>query len=331
MTLKEPPRGGQGSSPGHRPWRGLIVAALLLTFLLVVLGGVVRITGSGMGCGDDWPLCNGQLIPAFEFPTLLEWGHRLVAAGVSVLVLGVAAVAWKPGRGDEWRFRRHIGAAALLLVAVQVLLGAVTVWLELPPGSVILHLGTAMLLLAVLTVGTVREYRGSSRIRSLADGASRTSALVAAGAFVVVLAGALVANLDAAAACRGFPLCSGQWWPGGGTAAQIHWGHRLLAYAFTLSVLFLPGYLGARRPGDRAVPGLAFGTVGLVLSQAAVGVAMVTGPLTLGVRALHLALGTAVFGLTVALAWIVWRPAGSEARAAPVRESRAGAAASVEN
>lgn len=74
----------------------------MATYLLIVLGGVVRITGSGMGCGDDWPLCNGRLIPPMDLPTLIEYGHRLAAAGVGLLVAALAAWAW-------WASRRSPG------------------------------------------------------------------------------------------------------------------------------------------------------------------------------------------------------------------------------
>ena len=69
--------------------------AAAATYLLIVLGAVVRITGSGMGCGDHWPLCNGHLFPPLDdLGTLIEWNHRLVAALVSILVAGLAGYTW---------------------------------------------------------------------------------------------------------------------------------------------------------------------------------------------------------------------------------------------
>ena len=70
-------------------WTGAVLA-----FGLIVLGGVVRITGSGMGCGDHWPRCNGEWFPPLDLPTMIEIGHRWAAALVSMLVLAMAAVAW---------------------------------------------------------------------------------------------------------------------------------------------------------------------------------------------------------------------------------------------
>src|SRR5881394_3075294 len=70
--------------------------AATCTYLLIILGAIVRITGSGMGCGEHWPLCNGRLLPPLDLPTLIEYGHRLAAAAVSVLVGALAAYAWWP-------------------------------------------------------------------------------------------------------------------------------------------------------------------------------------------------------------------------------------------
>lgn len=273
----------------------------MATYLLVVLGGVVRITGSGMGCGDDWPLCNGQLVPTMSLATFIEWSHRLVAAGISLLVGTVAAWAWWPGRGGDWSAYRRISGAAAALLIVQVLLGAVTVRLELPPASVMLHLGTALLLLATLLVGWARA--ASARREARRDGAALWTWAGAAFAFAVVLAGGFVANLDAAAACAGFPLCGGQWWPAGGWRSHVHWAHRVLAYLLTLGVPALALYVRSRRPGDPVPWRLTAAATVAVVAQVAVGAVMVTGSFTTGTRALHVTLGTAVFGLLVVAAW----------------------------
>src|SRR5690242_16354298 len=126
-----------------------------LALALIVLGGVVRITGSGMGCGNHWPLCDGKWFPPLDLPTLIEIGHRWVAALVSLVVLGVVSVAWARHR-EEPTLRKPATLAGILLV-VQVLLGAVTVKLELPAWVVIVHFANAMVLLGVLLVTALRS------------------------------------------------------------------------------------------------------------------------------------------------------------------------------
>ena len=293
-------------APSRRRWGRLALATAVTAWLLIVLGGWVRITGSGMGCGPDWPLCNGELIPLMDLPTFIEWSHRMVAAVLSVMVVGTAVAAWWPGRGRGWSRARTLSAAAAAVLAVQVMLGAVTVWLELPPASVVLHLGTAMVLLGLLLAAGTLAVAGRRTL--LPDGAARTGWLGAGAGFAVVLLGALVANLEAAPACQGFPLCNGSVLPAGGWRIQLHWLHRLSAYALVGWCLWLPRYVRRRRPGDPAASRAALAAAGIALVQLAVGAAMVLGGLPGELRALHLALGAALFGLLAVTAVLVARP-----------------------
>src|SRR5712691_5977841 len=93
-------------------------------YLLIVLGAVVRITGSGMGCGDHWPLCNGHLFPPLDdIGTVIEWSHRLVAALVSVLVAGIATYTWwlrERARSTEQYAPGRVAYVALGLLVLQV-------------------------------------------------------------------------------------------------------------------------------------------------------------------------------------------------------------------
>src|SRR5690349_9868903 len=138
-----------------KAYRRVAWAAAAACYALIVLGGVVRITGSGLGCGNHWPLCNGRLLPPLDLPTIIEYGHRLVAAAVTVLVVALAVTsAWERreagnGKRETWVLGRAPYLALGLLV-VQVTLGAITVKLDLPPWTIILHFGTAMLLFAAL-------------------------------------------------------------------------------------------------------------------------------------------------------------------------------------
>src|SRR3954465_10476656 len=233
-----------------RRFTALAWSAAVCTYLLIILGGIVRITGSGLGCGDHWPLCNGHFFPPLnDIGTVIEWSHRLMAALVSVFVVVVAAVGWLEGRS-------RIGFVALGLLIVQVLLGAITVKLKLPAWTVILHLGTAMLLLATVLVIA----RGGARLTR-----SRYNTLLVLS-FATVLFGALTANLGAAAACHGFPLCNGQVWITAGPLALIQWVHRLLAYSFAIIAA-----LWAIRTRRRA----AFIVMGLVLVQISIGAGVV--------------------------------------------------------
>lgn len=279
-----------------RRYAYLAWTAAISTYLLIVLGGIVRITGSGMGCGDHWPLCNGRLFPPLDdLGTLIEWSHRLLATVVSVLIAGLAGYSWWLRRLDRLDRLDRPGRAAfvaLALLVVQVGLGAVTVKLELPPWTVILHLGTAMLVLAALLVAT-RPTPGNgpeTGSRALRAPGWRPGLVILGLTFATVLLGALTANLGAAAACGGFPLCNGQVIPTGGALAQIHWTHRLLAYALTAVVAWWAWRVPGRAP--RVV-------LSLVVVQVAVGAWAVLSGLPGGLQALHLAVGTAVWAAVV--------------------------------
>src|SRR3981081_4106738 len=123
-----------------KAFRALSVATAVVTYALVVLGGVVRVSGSGLGC-PDWPLCHGRLLPPLGLHAIIEYSHRTAASLPSVLIVLTAVVAWL-----AWRKRRDLvipSTVAVALLVVQVVLGAITVRLELPPMIVLAHLPPA--------------------------------------------------------------------------------------------------------------------------------------------------------------------------------------------
>ena len=280
-------------------------------YALIVLGFVVRITGSGMGCGDDWPLCNGKLIPSFDsVETVIEYLHRIAALGLTGLTVAVVVLAVRlrgaPGGSGPGGTDRAAYLAAGLLV-LQSLLGAVTVKLELPPHTVVLHLGTGLALLATLIVLGLRAgvHAGVTVLpageRPAKGGIIAATVLAAA----VLLLGGMTATTGAAPACQGFPLCNGQLWPsaGAGGLPHLHWTHRLLAYALFFHVLGLG--MGLRRKGAaRRILGAAWTAVALTVAQVAVGAVMVLTHLSPHWRGLHAALGTAVWVGLVYLSWL---------------------------
>ncbi len=308
MGRAMPDSAGGASTIGkiRRRFATLAFITAVCTYALIVFGGIVRITGSGMGCGDDWPLCNGQLIPPMDFETLIEYGHRLAAAAVGFLVLGVAVYAWLHRRTPGIGNRGVVGwsIASLVLLVAQVLVGAVTVWLELPASTVVLHLTVASVLLATLTIAGLRALSGPARLTEAGASYPRWALISAALGFLLLVLGAMVANTGAAPLCQGFPLCNGQLVPEGGGLVHLHWTHRLIAYALIV-VMAIAVARTIRQGAPAAVRRSALVAMHLAVVQVVVAAAMVLMQLPDSLRALHLAVGA---GLWAAL--VVWAALG---------------------
>src|SRR5438876_11149441 len=121
-------------------YRALVYASLLAAFPAVVWGGVVRVTGSGLGC-PDWPLCHGQFLPSLDPATRIEWTHRFLAivSGLAVAMTVLwTLVAYRRDRRVLW-----LAIAVAVLYPLQAVLGAITVVLELSPEWVTVHLANA--------------------------------------------------------------------------------------------------------------------------------------------------------------------------------------------
>jgi heme A synthase len=274
-------------------------------FAQVVFGAIVRITGSGMGCGDHWPDCYGSFTPGQGGPNLLvEISHRYGAAALSLAIVALAVGAWlkrgEPGvAGPGGTLRPSL--LAILLVIVAALFGAVTVKMALNPFVVVTHLAIAMSLLAVLVVVVVRA--GGFGARTIPARYNRTlrSARAAAGlTFLALVFGALTANTaGAAVACQGFPWC--RTITESGTPLYIQVTHRIIAFLLLGHLIGI--VIGVRKRGEtRAIRTSASMALSIVILQVLVAAAMVEMHLPPGLRSLHQAVGTALWICVVTLA-----------------------------
>jgi len=285
-----------------RRFAGVATAAAIWTYALIVFGGIVRITGSGMGCGDHWPKCNGRWIPPFTIETLIEYTHRLLGVSIGLVLIGVFAYALlhrrDPGFSGKGGVLRY-ATLVLTLVVVQGLLGAVTVWFEIPPLVVVVHFSVALIIMAILIAAAVRARALSGGERAGEGERVRQAQIAAALGFAVVVFGALVANnLGAPQACQGFPLCNGSALPSGGSLVHIHWTHRLLAYAAFFYILY-QGHVSWRRSASAAVRRSALLATITVTLQVIVAAGLVLMHLPRAMQALHLAVGAAVWATLV--------------------------------
>ena len=284
----------------------LAFATAFLTVGLIVFGAIVRVTDSGFGCGNQWQLCNGTIFPPLDNLTAwIEWLHRLFAALIGAFGIATLVVAIRAYRGGRiQRLPLVATVAAAILFFVQSILGAIVVVLDLPPTSVTLHLGTAMLLLAALLIAAIASvYRPAER----PDASDRVTALAyvtTALSFVIILTGALVRGSGATLACVDWPLCNGTVFPfEQGQLAIIHMLHRFAVAALGLSLLLLVGYAFSLRPTGNARR-YALLALFAYLAQAGIGAAYVLTAAAPLWGALHVLFAALTWGSLVGLSLV---------------------------
>jgi heme A synthase len=260
-----------------RRLRLLLTISIVATFALIVVGGVVRITDSGLGCGPagsglkGWPLCGGRALPLIDEKSVIEFSHRALASIVVGLIL---LCVWQARRLPGSTFLRRGTIAAAALVLAQAVLGGLTVEHNLEELLVAAHLGLAMLLLGTLIAlrwAAGREEGVAApqlRGRGLRTLATAASALVLA----TVVAGGVIAGSEEEGVKNGvvngahlacgeqFPGCLGESNPlpfgQHGRLVDIQLTHRALVYATSLTIFALLGLALRRRVWSRELTAL---------------------------------------------------------------------------
>jgi cytochrome c oxidase assembly protein subunit 15 len=277
----------------------LLQATVFMVFVLVVWGGVVRLSGSGLAI-PDWPLARGGLLPQAQRNFLIEYGHRFLAMLVGFMTLAVAIMTF---RSAEWRrLLGPLAAVALVVLALQVFMGGRVVLEELPVDRVVAHLLLAFTLFAVLlkmTLVAMEVVSGSAGAAEAPASRARTLAhfaRVAAGAvFLQAGLGAWVSSSGASLACPDFPTCQGSWLPPLQGLVGIHYAHRLGAYAVVVIVMgLLTGASTVPLPPRARWPLRISGI--LLAVQFLLGVANVLLRVPLPVSAAHLGTALILFG-----------------------------------
>ncbi len=202
-------------------------------FGLIIMGGVVRVSESGLGC-PDWPLCHGNFTPPLERTALIEYSHRMLVTVEGFLVLCTAVVAWRHYKNQRWVLSAAV--AALVLIFIQAGLGGATVKAELDAELVTAHLGLAMIFFAC-TIATVVSLRRPAQLGD--NGRSLLPWISVAGIALLstMLIGAYIGSSSAGLACPDLPICDGTPIPLDDRYVQAHMWHRGLAVLTTLIVL----------------------------------------------------------------------------------------------
>jgi heme A synthase len=289
----------------------------------LIFGAIVRISGSGMGCGDHWPRCYGRWFPPLNRPDLvIEVSHRYLASILLLSLIALLVAAWRRRQEAAVGGRGGVLRAAALAVALgfgAAILGAITVKVGNAPLATLAHWTVAMSLVAAV-VATVIRTGGLGGAAARLGGASRRTRRAAVGgaalALLTVVMGGLTAKFPGAAvACQSFPLCGRNPDVAGG-AVHVQLTHRVLAVLVVLHLFGMVMALRKRREAAvvRRAAAIAFG---LGVLQLLVAGAMIGMHLPPALRSLHEATGVSIWIATFALAYLA--RLASDGRALPPR------------
>jgi len=232
------------------------------------MGTLVTKTDSGLGCGNDWPLCNGKFIPDYTLSSFIEYSHRFVTGIEGFLVLGVFILVIT-------RFKRRdaviYASSALFFTFVQAVLGALAVvWPQSAP-VLALHFGFSLLafvstLLLALVLpkngAVVEAYKG--KVASISF--SRLVWFTWVYCYVVVYVGAFVRHTNSSGGCEGWPLCNGELVPEITGAQGIVFIHRIAALILFIFIALIAYSARGNNEGERSRI-VALWTLYLVLLQ----------------------------------------------------------------
>ena len=300
--------------------RPLAISALVLCFIVVVLGAYVRLSAAGLGC-PDWPGCYGHLTPAGAIAaadttggsldgTVIEAGkawkemiHRYAAGTLAVLLLIIAALAIQTRKTFTVSPGYTLGLVGL--VVMQAILGMLTVTWLLKPVIVTAHLLLGLATLAtlwwlVLTIGyrQASAWRGTTAF--LGSSLPRTRQIAALALIMLAVQiglGGWTSSHYAAAACPDFPRCQGQWWPELHGAVAIHFAHRLGAL-LTTGMLLLAALRVLRSRNDPFARRAALAVLAALALQLIIGISLVLAAFPLWLATIHNA-GAALLLLAV--------------------------------
>lgn len=267
-------------------FRRLALVTAIFAYLQIALGGLVRVSGSGLGC-PDWPLCHGRPYPPANLHSIIEYSHRTVGSITGVLIIATVVLAW-----IVWREARPavawIASASLVAIAAEGGLGALVVANELSPWLVVVHLGLAMIILGCLVATAVMSLPTSAGVRD--PSITRLAVLASAATYVMLLTGSTVVASNADQRCKAWPLCGSGFTPsfaGVDAFTMLHRGAVLL-----VSVLLVYALIQAmRRPGLTGVAAATLVVLGLQVAVGA-GAALTDAALFNG---LHVAMATLVW------------------------------------
>ena len=276
------------------------------TVLLIVAGGLVTSTGSGLAV-PDWPTSYGWNM--FTFPMrhmvggiFYEHGHRLIASGVGFLTIILAAWLWK---AEPRRWMRLLGLVALGAVCLQGVLGGITVLYFLPTAISTAHAGLAQIffcLTIAIALFTSCSWTapGHDAVddRALRLVATTTTVFI----YLQIIVGATMRHSDAGLAIPDFPLVFGgilppEWTP----QIAVHFAHRVGALIVTLAIAATVGHVLHHHPRRSELRRPALTLACLVLAQVMLGAFVVWSEKNVAINTAHVVVGALTLATSLVL------------------------------
>ncbi len=230
----------------------IVVASLM--FLIILMGALVTKTDSGLGCGYEWPLCNGKFVPAYTISSFIEYSHRAVVAIFVIFLLLTTILIFRKSNHKDAKW---LALGAIFFTLLQAAMGAFAVVIPQSSAILALHFGLSLLafafcfLLAIVYKqwGIPNNQANSGNLSPNHLITTKTYAMtrklkimiwaIMIFTYVVVYLGAFVRHTDSSGGCSGWPLCNGEWFPALDGATGIVFIHRLAALGLSIVICYL--------------------------------------------------------------------------------------------
>lgn len=276
--------------------------AATIGMLLILLGGaLVTKTDSGMGCGRNWPDCNGKLIPdEITAEVLIEFSHRLVTGSVGILIVILSVWAWrKYGHIRETKF---LAVMAVFFLVLQALIGAAQVLWGQGDFILALHFGISLLSFASVLLLTLLIFEVDRKFDADRLVIGKKLKIHTIGvtlySYIVVYTGALVRHTESSLICADWPMCrNGDFSMPNNMYEWVQMGHRFAAGLIILWLGYIAWHAIKNYKQQRVIYWGWITAFIIVLLQATTGMLVVLTKLNLAVALLHSLLISLLFGL----------------------------------
>ncbi|MED1874430.1 COX15/CtaA family protein [Brevibacillus borstelensis] len=275
------------------------IASTIITFMVMIGGSLVTKTDSGLGCGNDWPLCNGRWVPEYTLESMIEYMHRFVT-GMTGIIVGIFSIlAWR--RYPRNREVRGLVMFSMFFLILESFLGASAVIWPQSSAVMALHFGFSLLAFSgvlLLSIFVLQRNKVEKLVRgTVSKGFQWAIWIVTIYAYGVVYLGAYVRHTGSNLGCSDWPLCQGKLIPELSGQTGIHFMHRVAAIVLAILLAAVLVYvLRHFKETRRDLYGAGILSFVLVVIQVLSGGWVVLSRLTLYSTIFHSAVITCLFG-----------------------------------